>query len=70
VIVNSYNAEPIHACTDPGDAGHQRFQRNPLRADEGDPDSEGDLLVGAAAAHPTPASRRAATRQRAKLASG
>jgi ParB/RepB/Spo0J family partition protein len=42
VIVDSYNPEPIHICTDPVAAGHQRFQLNPLRADEASPDSERD----------------------------
>jgi hypothetical protein len=48
VIVDSYNAEPIHVCTDPVAAGHQRFHRNPLRADEDEPDSQGDPEAEAA----------------------
>jgi ParB family transcriptional regulator, chromosome partitioning protein len=44
VIVDTYNAEPVHVCTDPAAAGHQPFRQHPLRAeneeDERDPDAE------------------------------
>jgi ParB family transcriptional regulator, chromosome partitioning protein len=44
VIVDTYNAEPIHVCTDPDAAGHQPLRQHPLRAEEErDPEAEAAL---------------------------
>src|SRR2546430_1906096 len=36
VIVDTYNAEPIHVCTDPAASGHQPFRQGPVTASEED----------------------------------
>src|SRR5437879_7975881 len=40
VIVDTYNAEPIHVCTDPAASGHQPFRQGPATASEEDRDPE------------------------------
>ncbi|MBJ7597343.1 ParB/RepB/Spo0J family partition protein [Candidatus Nephthysia bennettiae] len=40
VIVDTFNGEPIHVCTDPAAAGHQPFRQGPVTAAEEDRDPE------------------------------
>ncbi|MBJ7599752.1 ParB/RepB/Spo0J family partition protein [Candidatus Nephthysia bennettiae] len=42
VIVDSFNGEPIHVCTDPAAAGHQPFRQGPVTAAEEDRDPEAE----------------------------
>ena len=45
--MDTYNAEPIHVCTDPAAAGHQPFRQGPVTASEEDRDPEAEAAWAA-----------------------